>query len=421
MELLTPAYMSSFSCLGSECEDTCCRGWNVPVDKAAYKRIQSAMGESGKAAFDEVFVPRVPPAADAHFARIDMSKTGECPVMDTAGWCTLHADFGGDVLGDVCAMFPREVVQVADRVELYGSMGCPEVARRCLLSPNGLDLEEHDLSLLPRPRAEKLSLDLEDPYQAALDDVRQAMVTLLLGIDGAPGWLRQLLPHWLAHKTRGFLHRGAQPDCMERFVGVWQALIRPATLDQIHERVGAMDPHSEGTLDLVTRLLIERSQSATRLAFRRLIGGAVDSYSTEAGSDADGNVDSQRLAVAWERRRAILQDAPYASRLDDILARYAANYWLSSKYMFSPDLVVHGLPLMTTLAVVRFLFLGDDKVVAQLPQPEATADLDASVIRIVTAVSRDIAHADRFVQRSRDLMVGQGRDNLAWAITLCRF
>ena len=30
-------YAESFRCIGSACEDTCCQGWSVPIDQAAYR------------------------------------------------------------------------------------------------------------------------------------------------------------------------------------------------------------------------------------------------------------------------------------------------------------------------------------------------------------------------------------------------
>ena len=39
-KILVPDYISSFACIGSECEDTCCAGWQVPVDKVTYQKYR---------------------------------------------------------------------------------------------------------------------------------------------------------------------------------------------------------------------------------------------------------------------------------------------------------------------------------------------------------------------------------------------
>ncbi|WXR62260.1 hypothetical protein WG909_03245 [Peptostreptococcaceae bacterium AGR-M142] len=37
MDVLVPTYFKDFRCIGASCEDTCCKGWDVFVDKNAYK------------------------------------------------------------------------------------------------------------------------------------------------------------------------------------------------------------------------------------------------------------------------------------------------------------------------------------------------------------------------------------------------
>src|SRR5665213_1053533 len=38
---LQPSYFGAFRCIGSQCEDTCCRGWRVPVDKITFEKYQA--------------------------------------------------------------------------------------------------------------------------------------------------------------------------------------------------------------------------------------------------------------------------------------------------------------------------------------------------------------------------------------------
>ncbi|WP_433595880.1 hypothetical protein [Lysinibacillus xylanilyticus] len=35
--ILIPEYLKDFSCIGSACEDTCCVGWNIVVEKKTYQ------------------------------------------------------------------------------------------------------------------------------------------------------------------------------------------------------------------------------------------------------------------------------------------------------------------------------------------------------------------------------------------------
>jgi hypothetical protein len=36
-----PRYAKDFQCIGPDCEDSCCEGWTVYVDKASYKKYRA--------------------------------------------------------------------------------------------------------------------------------------------------------------------------------------------------------------------------------------------------------------------------------------------------------------------------------------------------------------------------------------------
>ena len=53
-EFITTKYMTRFSCLGPECEDSCCHWWTVTMDRQDYVAMRKAMSadKRGKEAFD---------------------------------------------------------------------------------------------------------------------------------------------------------------------------------------------------------------------------------------------------------------------------------------------------------------------------------------------------------------------------------
>jgi lysine-N-methylase len=38
--MLMPAYVKLFSCIGGECEDACCAGWMVTLDRESFRNYQ---------------------------------------------------------------------------------------------------------------------------------------------------------------------------------------------------------------------------------------------------------------------------------------------------------------------------------------------------------------------------------------------
>lgn len=36
--VLKPTYLDKFKCIGIKCEDNCCQGWSIDIDKKTYKK-----------------------------------------------------------------------------------------------------------------------------------------------------------------------------------------------------------------------------------------------------------------------------------------------------------------------------------------------------------------------------------------------
>ncbi|MGB8454189.1 MAG: hypothetical protein WCD89_17895 [Anaerocolumna sp.] len=47
MKILKPHYYDEFTCIGGECPDTCCAGWNIEVDKKSAEIYKNVPGEFG--------------------------------------------------------------------------------------------------------------------------------------------------------------------------------------------------------------------------------------------------------------------------------------------------------------------------------------------------------------------------------------
>ena len=39
--IIIPSYAEDFVCIGGRCEDSCCIGWDIDVDKKTYKKYSS--------------------------------------------------------------------------------------------------------------------------------------------------------------------------------------------------------------------------------------------------------------------------------------------------------------------------------------------------------------------------------------------
>lgn len=139
--LIRPQYAESFHCIGSSCEDTCCEGWGVPVQREDFERFltlpDGALRTKVLAAVE--IAPKNGEQAEGFgknpFARLVMNQSNRCPLLTPDKLCRVHAECGSEYLAHTCATYPRIVRTCGGLEERALALSCPEAARHVLLNP----------------------------------------------------------------------------------------------------------------------------------------------------------------------------------------------------------------------------------------------------------------------------------------------
>jgi lysine-N-methylase len=136
--LIRPEYAESFRCIGPACEDTCCQGWHVFVDRATYEKYQTIPAGPLRT----LMAAHVAPVAQdddnpsvAGFAAIRMPASLECPFLSSERLCRIQLEHGEEYLSRTCAVYPRTVQTIDGLEETTLTLSCPEAARMVLLDP----------------------------------------------------------------------------------------------------------------------------------------------------------------------------------------------------------------------------------------------------------------------------------------------
>lgn len=144
---LVPRYVSRFSCIGPECEDNCCTGWRVTLDKrtfTAYRQVNApALAERMAQQVRRVRSQ----SGDANYARIELDAASrECPFLEQR-LCAVQRDLGEDYLSNTCASYPRSTRDLGGQIEQSLTLSCPEAARQALLQADAFDFVELPLQV----------------------------------------------------------------------------------------------------------------------------------------------------------------------------------------------------------------------------------------------------------------------------------
>jgi lysine-N-methylase len=172
---LIPTYFNDFQCIGGECEDTCCAGWNITIDKKTYKRYENEKNITLQSNLKKSIMP-YKTNTDHSYGKFKLNETNHCSLLSEDGLCTIHALLGADALSHTCAIYPRNVTLVNELLEKSLMPSCPEATRLMIMQPDGISFieEEGEETLAPSN-----TIKLSDTHYDLLWAIRIFMINTL--------------------------------------------------------------------------------------------------------------------------------------------------------------------------------------------------------------------------------------------------
>ena len=173
---LQPSYYGAFRCVGAVCEDTCCAGWNIPVDKETYRKYQSCSDPVLGPKLHTLVTLNANPESNDSWAEIKLDQ-GHCGFL-TEGLCQIQSTLGEELLSKNCAAYPRLITTIAGAFERSLDLSCPEAARLALTSPQPIQFVPFDEG--EEARAGSLGfVDTANVKHLALREVQNVIIALL--------------------------------------------------------------------------------------------------------------------------------------------------------------------------------------------------------------------------------------------------
>lgn len=138
-----PSYLKEFKCIAGKCEDSCCVGWNIDIDKVTFRQYYKVQDKEMKRMFqknvhnNENYI-----SSDVDYGKVKLTKAKRCPFLDEENYCVIYSRLGEEYLSNVCTSFPRIINKVDGFYEMSLDVACPEAARIILLKEEGIEFEE---------------------------------------------------------------------------------------------------------------------------------------------------------------------------------------------------------------------------------------------------------------------------------------
>jgi lysine-N-methylase len=420
-EFLAPKYMTRFHCLGSSCPDTCCGWWNVFVDEPHYRKLRKVMSspQEKRELFSQAFIPQDGDAnqGEETYAAIRMGDDGYCRFLSKDHLCSIHKDFGPDVLPNICTLYPRMISLVGERVELTGELSCPEIARLCLLADDALELVDFNLSILSRQKCFQTFKGCnEDPYTWYFDDIRTTLLKLLC-LKGFPMSSRFYFIVDFARKVSPFFNSTMKSIDEGMLAQEINSILNPDVQDELHAHFSTLnitpDPR---VMEAVQRVLLSRLQHENcRPGYTSLIIDTFTGYEQEqSGVPFDSSRSNINLTLTpaqilhlYVNRRNIWERS-HLEKIELYTQNYSMNYILKDWYTGWPDLNAYVRSLLIRVTAIRFLLFSHPRLYAIARQPNSSAGLeegsvhgevDKTAVEMCYNFTRNIGHSPQLNTR----------------------
>lgn len=164
MLITVPDYYKEFICIADQCEDSCCAGWQIVIDKKALSKYKKTTGS-----YRNVLMKKIN-WKEGTFKQ-DSSK--RCAFLRNDNLCEMYRELGPDSLCRTCRLYPRHMEEFEGVREITLSVSCPEVARILM---NRKDIVTFKTVEIEKDESYE---EFDDFLFSLLLDVREAMIAIL--------------------------------------------------------------------------------------------------------------------------------------------------------------------------------------------------------------------------------------------------
>ncbi|MGM8287081.1 flagellin lysine-N-methylase [Clostridium perfringens] len=136
-----PKYMNDFKCIGPNCIDTCCAGWDINIDENTFKKYESDKGNL-KELINGKYLKNSESGDSFNYGFMKITKDNKCPFLNENLLCEIHGKCGEENLSITCRRYPRVFNIIDDIYEKSGLPSCEEICSKAFLNKEKMEFIE---------------------------------------------------------------------------------------------------------------------------------------------------------------------------------------------------------------------------------------------------------------------------------------
>ncbi|HTZ97718.1 MAG TPA: flagellin lysine-N-methylase [Terriglobales bacterium] len=397
-DLILPSYTEAFRCIGTACEDTCCSGWLVPIDRGTHEKFQALPAGPLRTLINaniQITVESEGRSKPPTFATLRMTGNHQCPLLSEDRLCRIQAEYGETFLPPTCASYPRTSHRIGGIEEKVLMLSCPEAARLVLLNP---DLLSPVHPAITEPVCSEIAGDATEQSrspQAWFWSIRKCVLAVVRN-RAYPIWQRLFLLGLLCGQLDAIAN--GELDCpIPAYLHEFEAIVLVGSL---RAGMDALPADCALQLDVVLRLagmLLTKCNASPRFF------DCVHAFTAGIGNGPGATLES--LTARYTQAHDQFY-APFFDRHPYILENYLINTIFRCQYPFGrggtspssrPSLAREHALLTGQFALMRGLLIG----VAGF---HAEAFCANHVVFTVQSASKHFEHHPDFLNQVYDLL-----------------
>lgn len=405
-QIAPPTYAAAFQCIGASCEDSCCRDWDIPVDRNTYEKYQQfPLEKLGSLVSQFVFV-NAPGPPDELYAQIYRGPSGFCPFFGSDHLCGIQKEYGPQFLSASCSIYPRSLSLVAEKLEGSLSLSCPEAARNVLLVPQFMEREEDLFSGDFRTDnffhlAGERSGSVHKPH-GSFYAIRALLIDIVRD-RSRPMWYRLLLIGSLCKRLDTLTSEEGE-EAISATLRDYRQIFEEQVFQAELENLQSLPRLKLGVVfELTDARVRESSSNRFQDIFWTFLGGIASSTGSLPGDDME------RFLRAEERYHR-----PFFERFPFILENYLVNYMFQnlfpygregSKNFVSRSIFDEYILMTTQFAWINALLIG-------IAGHHKEAFAEEHVVQTIQSFTRAVEHYPHALKSISEYMKSRGLNSL---------
>lgn len=368
-----PDYYRQFRCTAGECEDTCCAGWQIVIDKKSLHKYRHERSSYRKRLH-----------ASIHWLKGIFKQTEDkrCAFLTEDNLCEMYQQLGSQSLCRTCRLYPRHIEEFEGVREISLSLSCPEVAKM-LLS------RKEPVTFLNYENESEEEFDHFDPFlYSKLLDARSIFLKMIQNRN-LPIPNRIILTLGLAYDMQNRVQSGHLFACDDVFLKYekqeyFSAAGRKA--DRFFENVQKRYDFSRKMFDNLYRLELLREDWNVQMK-------EAESYLFEPGVQHYGTIQNEFRE--WMQNSPSLQ---WEIQCEQLMVYFIFTYFCGAVYderiFVNVQMAAASVAVIWDLLAVRWL------------KNEKMLDME-DMTEVVYRYSRELEHSDKNLKRVWKMLEGQ--------------